>query len=202
MAGAVLAFMDGRTAWSGSATDLLSNLAALTKDEARRDREWPSNSQKLSGRLTRLAPALRKSGIDTVREKLPGGARVITLKRVDEYAEDASQATEKGNYAPHAPKDDETEKKASHNKHLETSGSKNGVAPTCAHLAPKSSAENGLGATPLSAIVLRPTCAQTQDVDLTKENENLGAWAHWAQDLMLPPRGEEITSNLKTRVRL
>ena len=202
IAGAVLAFMDGRTAWSGSATDLLSNLAGLTKDEARRDREWPSNSQKLSGRLTRLAPALRKSGIDIAREKLPGGARVITLKRVDDHIEDAPQATEKGNYAPDAPKDDEIEKKVRENKYLGTGGSKNGVAPTCAHLAPKTPAANGLGASPSSAVDLRPTCAQTRGIDFTKENDDLGAWAHRAQDLMVPPRGEEITSNLKTRLRI
>jgi hypothetical protein len=60
---ALLSFMDNRTSWTGTATDLLSEMAQLSGEDTRHDKEWPRNARSLSGRLIRLAPALRKSGV-------------------------------------------------------------------------------------------------------------------------------------------
>ncbi len=81
VAEALLSFMDTRTSWTGTATALLSELAELSGEDTRRDREWPKNARALSGRLNRLAPALRESGIEIEHDKSKDKkrARLLTL---------------------------------------------------------------------------------------------------------------------------
>ena len=59
-----LATLDGeRPRWTGTASDLLSELGRIAGDDGRRHPDWPRNGQALSGQLKRLAPSLRQKGI-------------------------------------------------------------------------------------------------------------------------------------------
>jgi len=88
---AVSALMAGREMWTGSASELLATLGLLIDEPQRRTREWPSVPHLLSGRLRRMAPMLRKIGIEVERDR-NAGARSITIKRAppDEKGKRAS----------------------------------------------------------------------------------------------------------------
>ena len=60
---ALRGLMDGRTETTTTSTDLLKTLGDLVPEHVRRSKEWPPNARALSGRLRRLAPALRGIGI-------------------------------------------------------------------------------------------------------------------------------------------
>ncbi len=60
---AVRAFMDGKEEWEGTPTELLTLLTDQAGDTAK-DRSWPKKAHNLSGQLKRLAPHLRRLGID------------------------------------------------------------------------------------------------------------------------------------------
>lgn len=49
--------------WTGTATALLEALTGLASDTTRRARDWPQSPRALSGRLRRVATALRKVGV-------------------------------------------------------------------------------------------------------------------------------------------
>jgi hypothetical protein len=57
------AFMKERTAWEGTATELLSELTSELERGAQYQRNWPKNATSLSGRLRRVASNLRKAGL-------------------------------------------------------------------------------------------------------------------------------------------
>lgn len=80
VARAVRDFMEGKDAWTGSATALLHELRRRVEDGEVHHYTWPKNGQALSGTLTRVAGALRTEGIEVVKTK--SGARSITLQRV------------------------------------------------------------------------------------------------------------------------
>lgn len=50
--------------WSGTATDLLDLLGKLVPERTRQAKSWPASARSLSGHLRRLAPDLRRAGID------------------------------------------------------------------------------------------------------------------------------------------
>lgn len=56
--------------WEGTASELLEKANLLISDSVRRDRSWPKDATRLSGGLRRLAPALRRCGVDI---QLPDG---------------------------------------------------------------------------------------------------------------------------------
>ena len=87
---AIMALMDGRTSITGTATLLLEMLAAKAGESTRRDKTWPANARSLSGRLKRLAPALRKVGVQTqTHRSADGDSRLITItKKVEREAFD------------------------------------------------------------------------------------------------------------------
>jgi hypothetical protein len=62
--------MEQRTHWKGTATDLLTELARVTPEHARRARGahgWPSVANQLSARVWRAAPGLGRVGISVER---------------------------------------------------------------------------------------------------------------------------------------
>jgi len=64
-------------AWSGTATELLH---ALQPEKP--GRSWPNSPRGLSGRLTRLTPALRSAGIEVLRSREGRQrTRVLTIRR-------------------------------------------------------------------------------------------------------------------------
>ncbi len=79
---AVMALMDGRSSVTGTATLLLEMLAAKAGENTKRDKTWPANARALSGRLKRLAPALRKVGVQVTNHRsTDGNARFITITK-------------------------------------------------------------------------------------------------------------------------
>ena len=81
---AVIGLMNLRTEWRGTAHELLTQLNTHHSDEqTRRRRDWPGSERKLSGDLRRLAPNLRRIGIEIVfGEREPGsGRRLIVIRK-------------------------------------------------------------------------------------------------------------------------
>ncbi len=84
VAGKLLEFMDGRSEWRGTASQLLAELNNLVgAGEIERREGWPARSDKLSGRLRRLAPGLRSVGIDVTfaRRADRGRGRLIVIRK-------------------------------------------------------------------------------------------------------------------------
>ena len=82
IAGPVLQLMEEMDTWEGTATELLS---ALEKHAGEKPpKGWPSTASGLSGQLSRLAPALRATGIEFTRESSRGRGRrrLICLRRL------------------------------------------------------------------------------------------------------------------------
>jgi hypothetical protein len=61
--------------WTGTATDLLRELVKVTDEPAGKCRDWPTNPRALSGKLRRVAPFLRKIGIEVKFGDREGRAR-------------------------------------------------------------------------------------------------------------------------------
>jgi hypothetical protein len=80
---AVLSLMDDRDKWAGTASALLTALTNQTSFETQKDRSWPKGANQCSKQLARLAPNLRRMGIEVVRDRGgKKGTRMITLSRV------------------------------------------------------------------------------------------------------------------------
>jgi hypothetical protein len=81
--------------WEGTASQLLEMVNAQVAPEVKNERGWPRDAARLSGRLKRVAPALRRVGveIDTVREGR-AGTRKLILREVPENGRLASAASE------------------------------------------------------------------------------------------------------------
>ena len=73
VAAAVCALMSLRTDWSGTASELLIALAKCTNEA--KSKEWPSSPRQLSGKLRRVAPFLRKMGVEIKFGEREGRAR-------------------------------------------------------------------------------------------------------------------------------
>lgn len=72
----------GEDAWSGTATELLIELAKLVTESTVRRREWPKTARSLAGEVRRIAPALRAAGIDHCEDRQPQtGARLHIFAR-------------------------------------------------------------------------------------------------------------------------
>jgi hypothetical protein len=68
--------------WSGTAGELLAEINSRTPTERQRERDWPKDATRLSGRLRRVAPALRRAGVDLTLPEAGGRAgRIITVQR-------------------------------------------------------------------------------------------------------------------------
>ncbi len=62
-----------------TAAELLNLINGKVTEETRRERGWPKDATRLSTRLTRFIPALRRAGVDVERSK--SGDRAITIRR-------------------------------------------------------------------------------------------------------------------------
>lgn len=60
---AILALMETRKEWTGTASELLANLRDFSDPNDQRSKQWPKVPRALSAALTRLGPALRSAGI-------------------------------------------------------------------------------------------------------------------------------------------
>jgi hypothetical protein len=64
VAGPLLALMESTAEWTGTASELLGALDAKADDRTRRLHGWPKGPRALAGIINRLAPNLRRVGID------------------------------------------------------------------------------------------------------------------------------------------
>ena len=86
----ILTFMAGRQQWAGTATELLKLLSGITDEKVTAEKGWPKTAHGLSGRLTRLATALRETGID-IRQRRKNASRQVTIVRLPQPQPDPSQ---------------------------------------------------------------------------------------------------------------
>lgn len=83
VAGAVFKLMAGRDEWSGGATELWKALGEEVDEDVKHTKAWPAAPQTLTGRLKRLAPALRKAGIEYLEDREGHNrTRVKRLRRI------------------------------------------------------------------------------------------------------------------------
>ena len=81
---AVVALMEARCRWSGTANELLGELETHYSDEAQRQRRgWPRSPSALGKAIRRLAPNLRQAGIDVQSPRPTGKSRqrVMVLEK-------------------------------------------------------------------------------------------------------------------------
>lgn len=64
IANAIKALMERRPHWQGTAADLLTELNLNTDTRIRESKNWPQDSNRLGGRLKRLATDIRRTGIN------------------------------------------------------------------------------------------------------------------------------------------
>jgi hypothetical protein len=61
--------------WQGTAAELLVRLSELVTEQIKDNRSWPHTPRALSGALRRLAPNLRRAGVEVRMWREPGGNR-------------------------------------------------------------------------------------------------------------------------------
>jgi hypothetical protein len=71
--------------WSGTATDLLEELAKFASEATRRSRTWPKGPGPLSGRLQRAATFLRAVGVEVERDRGSERSRrrLVTIRAIE-----------------------------------------------------------------------------------------------------------------------
>lgn len=87
----LLTFMEGHEKWKGTATELKDALEELAGERVVKGKDWPKRPHLLSGELKRIAPNLRRSGIDVEFGK--SGRRFIRLTRTRTQRSDLSAQT-------------------------------------------------------------------------------------------------------------
>jgi hypothetical protein len=95
IAAAVRTLLTRQSAWTGTASKLLGELAGLVDERVAKSKTWPDSPRALSGRLRRAATFLRKSGIEITYTK---GGRAST--RTINITRTASHSAPENNPAP------------------------------------------------------------------------------------------------------
>jgi hypothetical protein len=85
VAAMMLIFMDGRETWSGSASELLTELDSLAQTHRvdTRSRSWPKAAHILSRRLNEIRPNLAAAGIQVAKDR-DGRGRQLTFHKTSE----------------------------------------------------------------------------------------------------------------------
>jgi hypothetical protein len=74
----------GVDGWSGTATELLSEIERRVSESIRRRQEWPGTPQKIGNSLRRIAPNLRGAGVNV--DFQPSGQRFIHISLMEHSA--------------------------------------------------------------------------------------------------------------------
>jgi len=96
--------MTDRADWEGTASALLPLLTGVISEQAAREKSWPKRADVLSGKLRRVAPALRRTGIHIAFDRT-GHTRTIHIEgraapeQQGKTASRASQASPSGRNA-------------------------------------------------------------------------------------------------------
>jgi hypothetical protein len=85
--------------WEGTAASLLQTLTLSAGETITKQPDWPKKGHTLSGRLRRIAPNLRKSGIEVEfgRDTTIKRQRIITLTQLEQSRKTASNASRASN---------------------------------------------------------------------------------------------------------
>lgn len=83
VAGAVQALLHQRGKWAGKSRQLLEDLAEAAGQKTASSRSWPKNEAQLGSRLKRIAPVLRRQGIE-VKELRQDNERYRIIQKVGE----------------------------------------------------------------------------------------------------------------------
>ncbi len=80
---AILALMEHRDSWEGTASDLLEALSNHTSEQIQKSKYWPKAANQIAGRLTRVATFLRQAaGLEcTTGERIHGGRRILRINK-------------------------------------------------------------------------------------------------------------------------
>jgi hypothetical protein len=76
----LIAFVQRRKHWQGNASELLGEFSGGEGIIDYRSKYWPADGKALSAALDRIAPALRKAGVEVIKGQRTAGKRLITLK--------------------------------------------------------------------------------------------------------------------------
>src|SRR5262249_20366006 len=81
---AVVKLLEEDSEWQGTATELLAALATLVSASVVRSWRWPSSPEALGGRLRRLAPVLRRKGLEVTFTRAGDrvGTRLIHIETI------------------------------------------------------------------------------------------------------------------------
>jgi hypothetical protein len=71
-------------------------------DDVRKDRSWPTNAKRLITHLKRIAPQLRRAGVDFVRtgERVEAGYLIMLMPRGASAADAAPDAADSADEVP------------------------------------------------------------------------------------------------------
>src|SRR5262249_24607710 len=105
--------------WTGTATALLAHLNDQVDDRQYASKAWPKAPNALSSRLTRIAPELRRSGIDILKGST-GDDRTITIlaQKAPERSSGSSGSSEALPHKGFSP--DDPEKRSSGDRQAKT----------------------------------------------------------------------------------
>lgn len=93
LASAILSFMNDKTSWQGTVSELNQKLGELTDERTKRSKAWPSE-RKLKEWMRRIRPGLRAQGVDYVDiPRNSQGARIRLIKE-DQSTEDGDKGGE------------------------------------------------------------------------------------------------------------
>ncbi len=86
---------------SATATDLLHDLTNVSEDHLVRSKDWPTGPRGLSNKLKRLAPFLRRTGVNvSLGKRKPGGNRnrLINIEQLGNFASRPSRSSPLGDF--------------------------------------------------------------------------------------------------------
>jgi hypothetical protein len=122
----VLALVERHGTWTGTVKQLLGELDSVAGEAARKDRDWPTNPRKLGGDLRRLAPALRRAGVNVELPKKTRAGQPVTLERVGPPRSQCSQPSpdppDAGPDGDHRDRGDRVPQPCSNGQALHSSG--------------------------------------------------------------------------------
>ncbi len=105
----VLAYLNAKGKWNGTATKLLDEISseAYTPDRSRKRREFPSTANALSNQLKRMAPELRRLGWD-VSFPRSATSRTIVIEKIGSTSSSSSSSSRSSLFEPKTsiPNDD------------------------------------------------------------------------------------------------
>lgn len=83
--------------WTGTGSELLAAINQRTPSDRQRERDWPKDATRLSGRLKRVAPALRRAGTEVSLPDAGGRAgRLITVQQKHGQRSERSERSARG----------------------------------------------------------------------------------------------------------